>query len=323
MYNEKSIGRATLRYVPLMRGALAFSDFCAPSASLTFKAGGGFFTNNAVLFSLSFNGFEIEAKVQEGRIFFRRNGFYQHTQVCDPNGSYRVALQWEPDSIGCGVAKIVDDVEEDLELQAVRTEVTFPPLDLAQELRTDGLLHDKAFKNAEDLFITVVDCLEMCEVDIKRFGTERLLWAKEGSSMKPIAEPMMSRLVASHLAGLGAAKGFAVSCEEVAGAGNVDFSVSAHVHGEGIRKVAIEAKKADNLKIQTGLTHQLPAYMNRLAAEWGILLTYWLASAAYPYPKYSSYADFESHVLHPLPRRPTVRTLGIDLSYGLAPSRMG
>ena len=131
----------------------------------------------------------------------------------------------------------------------------------------------------------------------------------------------ISRYVATFLASHGAARNFDVTCELVAGNGNLDFWVVGPVASAGLAKIAIEAKKAENANLERSFTTQLPEYMARLGTTYGVFLTYWLKSAKYPDPKFESYADLETSLLHPLPRGPGVRTVGINLSNGPTPSR--
>ena len=184
-------------------------------------------------------------------------------------------------------------------MRAVHTPHTVPPLELHRMLRAHNLVIGTAYRSADDQFATVLDCLHLTEQDIRRFGGERFVWGKKGDPSRPFDEPEISRYVASFLAAYGAARNFDVSCEATAGDGNVDFWVVGPVAGEGLAKVAIEAKKAEHAKLDQGFSVQLPAYMSRLKAGHGIFLVYWLKSPDYPHPKQSSYPELEIEILHP------------------------
>ena len=71
----------------------------------------------------------------------------------------------------------------------------------------------------------------------------------------------ISRYVATFLASHGAARNFDVTCELVAGNGNLDFWVVGPVASAGLAKIAIEAKKAENANLERSFTTQLPEYM--------------------------------------------------------------
>ena len=201
-----------------------------------------------------------------------------------------------------------------------RPDYTVPPLELHRSLGAHDLLVGTDYKSADDVLATVLDCLHLCEEDIRRFGAERFVWQKNGASDRPLDEPEISRFVASFLASYGAARNFDVSCEPVSGGGNVDFWIVAPVANAGLARVAIEAKKADSGNLAHGFSVQLPAYMSRLRAQHGVYLVYWLKSPCYPRPSHDSYPELEIDILHPLSRPPGIRSVGLDLSRTASPS---
>lgn len=323
MYDTHTLGTLTLQLFRQFKNQVSITDFCATASTIEFTARDGFLENNLTFFSLSFPGFKLESGCSEGTVFIRRNESYQQSKQIRGKNAVRVAIQWDIESIGCGVAPWTGDPNVmQAHMQAMRTPYTVPPLELHRTLRAHNLLDGNAYKSADDVFSTVLDCLRLCEEDIRRFGAERYIWKKEGDADRPLDEPEISRFVASFLAPHGAARNFDVSCETVAGGGNVDFWIVAPVSGAGLAKIAIEAKKADNTKFVHGFSVQLPAYMNRLKCQHGIYLVYWLKSASYPRPSHASYAELEIDVLHPLQRAPGVRSIGIDLSKISSPSRI-
>lgn len=322
MYITHSLGSLSLQLLEQMKSNVSVSDFCATAATIEFVANDGLLENDLILFKLSFPGFELEARCREGMVFIRRNGLYQHSEQIRGASRLHVALQWTIDSISCGVAPWTGDWKTmSKPLRAVRTPPTVPPLELHRMLRANSLLVGTAYRSADELFATVLDCLHLSEEDIRRFGGERYVWGKKGDPSRPLDEPEISRYVASFLASHGAARNFDVSCESTAGDGNVDFWVVAPVQGSGLAKVAIEAKKADHANLAQGFSVQLPAYMSRLKASHGILLVYWLKSPDYPHPAQNSYPELEIELLQPLQRASGVRSVSIDLSRAPSPSR--
>lgn len=321
MYITHSLGALTLVLFEQIKSYVSVADFCATEATVEFAANNGFLESDLTLFKLSFPGFELEAKCREGMVFIRRNGLYQHSEQIRGTGRLHVAIQWTVDSIACGLAPWSDDRKVmDQHMRAVRTPYTTPPLELHRMLRANNLLVGTTYKTADDLFATVLDCLHLCEEDIRRFGGERFVWGKNGDLTRPLDEPEISRYVASFLASHGAARNFDVSCESTAGDGNVDFWVVGPVMNAGLAKIVIEAKKANHANLAQGFSVQLPAYMSRLKASHGIFLVYWLRSLDYPYPSQKSYAELEIEVLHPLPRPPGTRSVSLDLSRAPRPS---
>jgi hypothetical protein len=322
MYETLTLGQAKLELFTQMKSQITFSDFCSPVATIEFAANDGFIHNNLMLFRLTFPGYELEARIHDGMVFVRRNGLHQNSERHTGDGRYHVAIQWNVDSIGVGVVPWSGNPDAmNGHLRAVRTPPTAPPAELVRQLRTENLLVNSAYRSADEFFVTVLDCLHLCELDIRRLGSERYIWGKDGDKTRPLDEPEISRYVATFLASHGAARNFDVTCEPRAGSGNLDFWIVAPVSSAGLAKIAIEAKKADHQALVRGFTTQLPEYMSRLGASHGIFLTYWLKSAIYPHPKFATYQDLEMEMLHPLPRGPGIRTVGMNLSNGPTPSR--
>ena len=320
-YETIELGPIKLILLSKLKSNLTFSDFCAPIATIDFKAYDGFLRNDLFLFSFAYDDFLLETKVRDGMVFIIRNGFYQHSEQYQGNGTCQVAFQWNIDSIGCGIVPPESSSDMNSHLRAVHTPITTPPAEIVNILRKENLLNNSIYNSMNNLFSTVIDSLYCCQEDIRRYGIERSFW-KEGEKeeWKPIDEPDISRTVASYLSIYGALKNFDVSCESIAGLGNMDFYISATVRS-AIRKIVIEAKKANSEDLEKGLSSQLPNYMKRVGTDYGIYLVYWLKSPNYPYPKkYKVFAELEIEKLHPIQRPDTVRVICMNLSKELVPS---
>lgn len=321
-YEIRQLGKVCLELLPMLKSQITFSDFCTPAGTIEFFAKQGFLKNDLKLFSFTYENFIFEAKIREGAVFIRRNEYYQHSEQYFGDDSCHVAIQWDVDSIGCGI--VPPDLSTDMNshLRAIRTPITIPSTEIINILRKENLLNNEKYDNMELFFATVIDSLHCCEQDIRRYGTERLLWKKtNGNIWKPVDEPDISRFVASFLSSYGAIKNFDVTCESVAGLGSVDFQIVAPV-GNNLRKIVIEAKKAESANLIKGFTKQLPIYMQRIGTDYGIYLVYWLKSKDYPYPdKYNKYAELEIEELHPILRQHTIRTIGMNFSKENNPSK--
>ena len=322
LVESRTLGPARLELFVHFASQISFSNFCQPTGGITFKAGPGFLTSHLPLFKLSYPGYEFEAWVCDGMIFVSRNGVSQHSEQYMGNETRRVVIQWNIDWISCGVwpSRSTEEVIGQ-QTKTASTPITLPPAELVKLLRTENLLSNSSYKNIDDVFSTVFDCLRLCEHDIRRHGGERFVWGKGGDQMRPIDESEISRYVASFLTSHGAARNFDVTCEPVAGGGNVDFYVVAPVLTTGLAKIAIEAKKADSAKLAHGLQVQLPEYMNRIGTTHGIYLTYWLKSSNYPYPPQRDFDELVIEVLYKIPKSPNVRLAALDLSFGPPPSK--
>ncbi len=323
MKNEvRELGPIKLELCPMIKSQVTFSDFCAPMASIEFKAHAGFLKNSAILFSFAYDHFILEAKVRDGMIFIMRNGLYQHSEQYLGDDTCSVALQWDVDSIGCGVLPPHSDDDMNRHFRAVQTPITVPPQEIVTLLRKQSLLSSTRHHNLDELFGSVVDSIYLAEQDIRRHGAEKLIWKKNADNgFQPLNEPEISRFVASFLSVYGSLRNFDVICESIAGTGKLDLYVIAPLE-DGIGKIAIEAKKAESADLVHGFETQLPAYVQRIGTTHGIYLVYWLKSYSYPYPaKHNSFAELEIEKLHPVKRPSTMRTIGINLSKEDPPSK--
>jgi hypothetical protein len=322
MYETRTLGAAKLDLFTQLRIQISFSDFCLPAGTIEFTAYDGFLTNSVRLFQISYPGYELEAKISDGMVFIRRNDHYQHSEQFTGKEPCHVAIQWDTDSIACGAMPASSTAASmDKHMRGVRTPFTVPPQELIRTLRTSNLLFNASYRSIDDLFATVLDCLHLCEQDIRRHGGERYAWGKGGDRSQPHDEPDISRFIAGYLSAHGGSRNFEVTCEPIAGSGNIDFYILGPILNSGMGRIAIEAKKADSAQLIHGLQIQLPEYMARIGTSYGVYLIYWLKSGAYPHPAQATYAQLEIERLHPVPRPPTVRTVGVDLSYGDTPSR--
>jgi len=322
MQNETmKLGSVSLELFRTIKSQITFSDFCSPVGTIVFKALEGFLKSSLKLFSFTYDGFILEATVRNGMIFIMRNGHFQHSEQYLGDGSCQVGLQWNIDSIGCGIVPPNSSSEMNYHFRAVRTPLTKPPAEIVNILRKENLLNNAKYDSVDAFYATVIDSLHCCQVDIRRHGAERLFWKKTTKkTWQPIDEPDISRGVASFLSIYGALKNFDVTCESIAGTGRMDFYIVAPV-ADSVRKIAIEAKKAESNDLVQGFKIQLPAYMQRIGTDYGIYIVYWLKSPDYPFPaKHDEYALLELEKLHPIPRPVTMRTLGMDFSKEMTPS---
>ncbi len=209
MYETRLLGQARLELFSQMKSQISFSDFCPPAGIIEFNAHDGFLNNSLRLFQITYPGYELEVKISNGMVFIRRNQHYQHSEQYKGNDRCHVAVQWDSDSIACGVMPSSSNAGSmNPHMRAVRTPFTVPPREFVRTLRTDNLLSNAAYRNIDDLFVTVLDCLHLCEQDIRRHGCERFVWGKHGDSSRPLNEPEISRFVAGYLSIHGAARNF-------------------------------------------------------------------------------------------------------------------
>lgn len=324
MYEKRKLGQVELELLSPLKGQIAFSDFLSPAGTIEFIAYAGLLDNKSLrIFRISFPGYSLEASIDKGYVIILRNEYFQRSEQFLGHESCHVAIQWDTDSIGCGInpSNSFSDAMNQ-KLRSVQTPFTLPPIDIIRMLRENNLLFNCAYRTSDDFFVTLLDCIHLTEMDIRRHGCERFLWGKGGDKKRPLDEPEISKFVAGYLLSHGAARNFDVTCEPVTGSGNIDFYVVAPLVNSGLARIAIEAKKAENVSFVQGFEHQLPSYMRTISATHGIFLTYWLKSQDYPFPKQNSYNELEIEKLDPIIRLPTVRTVSLNLSNGPTPSHL-
>lgn len=171
MYETRVLGDARLELFDQLKSQVTFSDFCLPAGTIEFTAHQGLLSNSFCLFKLTYPSYEMEVTVNGGMVFIRRNGHYQHSEVYSGNEACRVAVQWDSTSVACGIVppSLASD-SMDRHMRAVRTPFTNPPIELVRTLRTNNLLTNAAYRNVDDLFVTVVDAIHLSEADIRRHG---------------------------------------------------------------------------------------------------------------------------------------------------------
>ncbi|MPQ32462.1 hypothetical protein E4V42_13585 [Clostridium estertheticum] len=325
MIISRNIGQVEMDLFKDLEAKISFTDLCQPAGTIEFNGYDGFLLNDILLFSFRYNNFIFEAKIRDGIVFVRRNELYQHSeQVLDSIGCTKVAIQWDIGSIGCGVIGPSSKGDMNCHMRSVKTPITTQPREIINILRKNNLLNNQIYSNISDLFLTVTDCIDFCEQDIRRYGAEKMFWDK-GSGMDtliPKREPDITIGIATFLNTYAALYNFDVNCETQVGNGSIDFTISATVKDIGIGRIAIEAKKADSNDLKKGLEKQLPEYMNRLRTDYGIYLVYWMKSYDYSFPQEETYAQLQINKLNAIQYVGNIRTLSINLSRQKSPSQL-
>lgn len=186
MHDSRTLGPARLELFSQLNGQISFSDFCPPAGTIEFRVNDGFLINSVMLFRLSYPNYELEAAIRDGMVFVRRNDLYQHSEQYTGKDPCLVAIQWDIESIACGVMPLGNPADSmNQHMRAAHTPITLPPLELVRILRTENFLVNSAYRSIDDLFSCVLDCLHLCETDIRRHGGERFVWRKGGDSSKP------------------------------------------------------------------------------------------------------------------------------------------
>jgi hypothetical protein len=121
-YKVRNLGAAILELHTSLHGLISFSDFCSSASTIEFDAHEGFLNNSLRLFRIAYPNFELEAKIEKGAIFIRRNGIYQHSEQYTGKDAVHVVCQWDIDSIACGIAPhpYTEDVMNQ-NMRAIRT----------------------------------------------------------------------------------------------------------------------------------------------------------------------------------------------------------
>ncbi len=110
-----------------------------------------------------------------------------------------------------------------------------------------------------------------------------LLW--EGGTKRPKPETDVHPLVNSYLKTVLEMKGIRVSREVRTANGAVDFFCSLTTKRSDVLKVCVEVKNAHGSGLESGISKQLPAYMDAEQTRHGIYLVLWYKNTDWPKPE--------------------------------------
>lgn len=164
---------------------------------------------------------------------------------------------------------------------------------LTRKLISKNTVEDKIiYENEQELIKNVQNIISSLNNVIYTFGGIKSFWNTENKKKIPKIETDAQDALCLMLADKLTKAGLDMHKEEVTPAGNVDFYISGHVKDIGQCGVCIEVKNAHSDKLEDGYLKQLPEYVKRKNALYGIYLVLYFNSDKYPvYKKYINSLD--------------------------------
>jgi len=152
-----------------------------------------------------------------------------------------------------------------------------------EQVNIKALLDNSAIRTNESLRNFVYKVLELTVKEyIERHACWGYLW--EGNPKQPKMETDVHPFIDSHLRTVLELKGVRVSREVRIANGAVDFFCSFTTKRNDVLKVCIEVKNAHSAGLTSGVSKQLPAYMNGEHTKHGIYLVMWYKGADWSKP---------------------------------------
>ena len=153
---------------------------------------------------------------------------------------------------------------------------------LTRKLISKNTVEDKIiYENEQMLVNNVQNIVSSLNNVIYTFGGIKSFWNTENKKKIPKIETDAQDALCLMLADKLTKAGLDMHKEEFTPAGNVDFYISGHVKDIGQCGVCIEVKNAHSDKLEDGYIKQLPEYVKRKNALYGIYLVLYFNSDKY------------------------------------------
>lgn len=149
----------------------------------------------------------------------------------------------------------------------------------------------------------------------------KTVWVDGEDYKKVRDEPDVGREISHIVSDWFRVKGLTFDREVRASGGSIDMLV-ASAHGSQIHRCGIELKYAHHNNVISGVSHQLPDYMDDLEAETGIFLTLWCKGKNFPQPaKYDDISELVSELRKNVPEGKEIEVISVNTSYRPPPSK--
>lgn len=149
----------------------------------------------------------------------------------------------------------------------------------------------------------------------------KTVWA-EGKNFEAVrSEPDVGRDIANVVSHWFRIKGLAFDKEVSASGGSIDMLVTSAARSQ-LHRCGIELKYAHHANVLSGISTQLPDYMDDLDAEVGIFLVLWCKSDKFPQPsRYVDASDLVSQLRKEAPENKKISVIPVNASYRPPPSK--
>jgi hypothetical protein len=168
----------------------------------------------------------------------------------------------------------------EVHLERKETPPTFPPNSLIRIAIFKKLIPTNTFSSVEELRETVYEAIANLEESIKRLDSYNAFWdivyeGRKKGLPSPKKETDIHPTIQLLLDEWAFLRSIEIVSENRTGAGDLDFAFIGSVENQGPVSICMEVKRAHSDDLSHGLEVQLPGYMQRKRAQYGVFVVLW------------------------------------------------
>jgi hypothetical protein len=170
----------------------------------------------------------------------------------------------------------------------------------------------------------VLKCIDLVvKHNIENHSGYKYLWKNDQTGKQiPCREPETQSYIYTHLNSIFEFMGIQISREVESSNGKIDFLITFTNSQNKKLKLCVELKLAHAVKVEEGLTKQLPAYLEGERCKYGVYLVLWYKCNIFNKPtKYKTLNDLENQ-LNQLNANKNISNLIIDCTKPTSPSKL-
>ncbi len=276
------------------------------------------------LFALESPDYRIRALVSKDAVRLFRNGDVVTKTIGGAKTSVLIMGAWNPGRLQLAVVLDSQDSETNNACETLETQPTYVPTSTLQWARRFNLVNRRGYTSVHDFVTVLSEAFRQVERKIRDSNSTRIYWERSAGDPKqlvPRPEPQVMANISALLDDHSLVAGYQLIRESGAGAGRLDLRAIAPLASGATASVCIEGKHAHAEAIEHGVTDQLPEYMRRTRADFGIYLVLWFKCDSYNHPATASLdLKLALHKARPF-KNMSVEVL--DLGFPEAPSDSG
>ena len=246
------------------------------------------YIQNCELFSFQSPEFKTHLIIDNGVVEFIRNDKVARKEIGSVHNSFSILISWSPDRFQ--LALIVDDnIGSDDECITIETKSLFIPSPLIKRARQLNLTPRNSFNSPSEFLGVLLENIRQANNNIRNSNAFNIFWDRQSQkgvphSRIPKREPESMSGLSAFLQDQSLISGYELIAESTAGAGKLDLRAIAQLSSGGFINICIEGKNAHSNDLEHGVTEQLPEYMRRTNADYGIYLVLWYKCDYFPEP---------------------------------------
>jgi hypothetical protein len=268
------------------------------------------------LFALEAPEYRIAAVLTKDAVQLRRNGHVVTKAIGSAKESVLILGAWNPRRMQVAVVLDAQDSESNDACASLDTEPTFVPISTLKWARRFSLTPRRSYGSVQDFVSVLSEAFRQVERKIRDSNSVRIYWEQSSDDNKrlvPRPEPQVMTNISALLDDHSLLAGYQLIRESGAGLGRLDLRAVAPLANGTTASICIEGKHAHADAIEHGITDQLPEYMRRTSADFGIYLVLWFKCHAYDQPATTSLdLSLTLHKVRPL-KNMSVEVLNLGL----------